>query len=106
MSNETIDKKAFAVDLKLVWAAAAFIAWGVYQGTNRLNEMESNIKALQDAPARVAQIERTQIETDNTVKILKDDVGNIKDRMKTMEGDIAYIRQQVTILATSQGGKR
>jgi septal ring factor EnvC (AmiA/AmiB activator) len=102
MSNETIDKKAFAVDLKLVWAAAAFIAWGVYQGTNRLNEMESNIKALQDAPSRIVQIERAQLDADNTIKILKDDVGNIKDGMKTIEGDVAYIRQQITILSTQE----
>lgn len=72
MADETtIDKKTFSVDMKLVWACGLGLAYFVNQGTTRFNTIESDIKALQSAPAQVEKVRDAQARTDSDLKDLK-----------------------------------
>ena len=101
MSTEsTIDKKPFQVDMKLVWTAAAALAYMVYTGTNRLNAIEGDIKSLKEAPAKVQQIDERQRVTDQAVKELQSAVAGMTTDMKSIKSDLQLMSAQVTQIAS------
>ncbi len=106
MTQPTIDKQPFAVDLKMVWGAAAVIAYLVYQGTTRLNAIEANIARIQDAPAQVKVIDDRQRETDSAVKELQKSQKQLAERMESIGSDVRAIGQQVTSIGEALRNKR
>lgn len=102
----TIDKQPFQVDLKMVWGAAAVIAYLVYQGTTRLNAIEASIERIEDAPAQVKIIDGRQRDTDQAVKELQKSQQQLAERMESIGSDVRAIGQQVTSIGEALRNRR
>lgn len=102
----TIDKQPFTVDMKLVWAAAAAIAYMVYTGTTRLNAIEADINSFKQSAATVAQVKEDQGRTKNEVKTLQDQFSRLEmaqrettAKLETVSAGITTVQGQLTQLA-------
>lgn len=82
--EETIDKKQFAVDLKLVYGAAAVIAYLVYTGTTRLNVIEGSISMLQSTQAKQ---ERTNSDTAASIQTLTSMLTSLQADVKDIKNN-------------------
>lgn len=113
MTDTTIDKKTFAVDLKLVWAAAAAVVCITYMGTNRLNAIESEISALKATPAQIQKVTSRQDAIDVSLKELQLGMAavtrNNEDMsrdIKGLKGDLSSIGNQLTTLTNQMDAEQ
>lgn len=83
----TIDKKTFPVDLKMVYGAAAFIAYMVYMGTNRLNAIESAIQTLQ---ATQTKQEKTNNEVSASIQTLTSMLTSLQADVKEIKTNTSH----------------
>ena len=102
----TIDKQPFTVDMKLVWIAAAAIAYMVNTGTTRLNTIEADIASVKKSADAVTKVKEDQGHTQSEVKTLKDQFSRLEaaqrettEKLETVSAGITTVQGQLTQLA-------
>lgn len=98
---ETIEKKTFAVNLQLIYAAIGVVGYIVYSGTTKLNDFESRVKTLETAPAKVQQLEDEQRKSEADIRELQSTMNGIKANVETMAIDVKSLNSQIQTLVSS-----
>jgi peptidoglycan hydrolase CwlO-like protein len=91
MTQTTIDKQVFGVDMKVL----AGFAIVVFYGTQQLSEIKHDIQQLKEAPAKVQAIDEKQRTTDQAVKELQGGFQTMAADMKSIKSDLQVMGSQI-----------
>jgi peptidoglycan hydrolase CwlO-like protein len=98
---ETIEKKTFAVNLQLVYAAVGIVGYIVYSGTTKLNDFEARVKTLEAQKETIPHVEEVSRKNENDIKELQATTNSIKTSIDTLSLDVKALNSQMQTLVAS-----
>lgn len=100
----TIDKKTFAVDMKIVWACAAALVYGANMAADWRNKVENHMAQQAATNAQQTAVNTEIRKTPERVGIVERDVEGMKATIKEIREGQARTEAKIDELATAFGG--
>ncbi len=110
----TIDKKPFAVDMKIVWACAAALVYGANMAADWRNKVENHMAQqaainadIKKTPERVQSVERDVDAIKSTIKEFKDGQARTEAKIDGLSDALSAFKRSVgTEISDIRGGRK